>query len=343
MPSAKEMYQAWLPSQPDIPVFAHPWWLDAASGGEDWDVILVEENERIIASMPFVLKRRGPFRLISMPAFTQTLGPYLTYPAGISASERLSREKKIIGELIARLPRADFIRIRCSPRLTNWLPFYWAGYSQTTSYTYVLNGIADDDAVLKAFDYSKRKDVKKALNAVEVAFDLPPDVFYDHHKESLAKHGQKIFYTHETFRRVHDAARANNSGRTIFASDKKTGHVHAALFVIWSREGAYDLISTIDPEHRNSGAATLLVREIIRHIAQYTDRFDFEGSMIEGVEASFRKFGAEQTPYMVVTRTPSRLLRLRQAAIDVLRPAGTPPGSLFLFGPRLTKAKPADS
>ena len=46
----------------------------------------------------------------------------------------------------------------------------------------------------------------------------------------------------------------------------------------------------------------------IRHVSQYTPIFDFEGSMIPGVERFFREFGAIQTPFFTITRGNLSLL-----------------------------------
>jgi hypothetical protein len=73
------------------------------------------------------------------------------------------------------------------------------------------------------------------------------------------------------------------------------------------------------PELRSSGATSLCMWEAIRHAAKVTKSFNFEGSMIESVERFFRAFGAVQTPYFNISKTPSRLLRVKQALGLVLR------------------------
>lgn len=340
MPTVKDQYRKWCAEQADMPVFAMDWWLDAACGEENWNVILVEERNTIVASLPYYLKKRGPFTLISPPPLMPTLGPYLTYPSGLDHSDRLSYEKKIMREMIHKLPRADHIRIRCSRMITNWLPFYWAGFSQMTAYSYAIPDISDEKHVLANFGAAKRGDIKKASKVMDVSFDLPPEDFYEHHRQSLKKQGQEIVYSFDVFKRVHDAAVSRNAARIIQARDRD-GNLHAALFAVWAKESAYHLLNTIDPVHRASGSVSLLMLEMIRYASKFTNRFDFEGSMIEGVEASYRKFGSVQTPYFILSKTPSRILRLRQAAIDILRANGTPAGALFLFGRRLTPDKAA--
>lgn len=74
-----------------------------------------------------------------------------------------------------------------------------------------------------------------------------------------------------------------------------------------------------DPALRNSGATSLCMWEAIRFAATVTKSFDFEGSMIEPVERYFRAFGAIQTPYFSVSKTPSRLLSSYQVLRKFLR------------------------
>jgi hypothetical protein len=126
---------------------------------------------------------------------------------------------------------------------------------------------------------------------------MEPQRFYEHHKMTLGKDGQKIHYSYDTFSRIHAICRERDAGRIYYAEDPQ-GRIHVAIFVIWDVHSAYYLISSIDPSQRNSGAATLLVHHAMTELAGKTKRFDFEGSMIPGVENSFRKFGAIQKPIL---------------------------------------------
>jgi hypothetical protein len=50
--SNKQRYIQFCTEHPDIPVFSQPWWLDAVCP-DQWDVILIEKSNRIIASFPY--------------------------------------------------------------------------------------------------------------------------------------------------------------------------------------------------------------------------------------------------------------------------------------------------
>ena len=60
-------------------------------------------------------------------------------------ARRLETEKRLLGELIEMLPPFDVFRQCFSPTLTNWLPFYWAGFQATVRYTYRIEDLSDLD------------------------------------------------------------------------------------------------------------------------------------------------------------------------------------------------------
>jgi len=74
------------------------------------------------------------------------------------------------------------------------------------------------------------------------------------------------------------------------------------VFIVWQDSCAYYIAGGSDPALRHSGAHSLVMWEAIQYVSQFTDHFDFEGSMVPGVERFFREFGATQTPYFTLTR-----------------------------------------
>lgn len=316
MESGKDRYLRWSAGQLDIPIFSRGWWLDAVCDKGGWDVVLFEDHGRVVAALPFYLKRRGLFSIITMPQLTPVLGPYVAYPPGLSHTKRLGLEKRVLADMIARLPPADHLVMACHSRLTNWLPFYWAGFCQSTAYTYTLD-LTDLDNVLAGFQPAKKRSIRQAQERVQVGSGMEADEFWHLHRAVLRKRGRSISYPLALFRRIHAAVHARGAGGIIHARDE-TGRVLSALFTVWGPEGAYSLVNATDPD-AHSGVPALLVQESIRDAARHTRRFDFEGSMIEAVESAFRHFGAVQTPYFLLTCTASPLLRLRAAARSVLR------------------------
>jgi GNAT superfamily N-acetyltransferase len=235
-------------------------------------------------------------RSVTMPDLTQTLGVLFCPSKRGTYQGRLSEEIEATSLLIKALPEVRYFSVGFNYNFKNWTPFYWEGFQQTTGYTYVLHDISDIDKVVSAFDHSKRKNLKRAASLVEVREDIAPSDFYAHHQMTLGKEGKKIRYSHEFFTGLLDAAQAHKAGKTFFAIDAQ-GHIHAAIFILYDQRSAHYLASSIDPEFRSSGAATLLIKHAIEFAGRVSAKFDFEGSMMRGVETSFRRFGGELVPY----------------------------------------------
>lgn len=313
---SKSKYINFCDSCSDIPVFSQAWWLDSVCGDKNWDVIIVEEKGEIIASMPYYTQKRKGFSFIEMPKLTQNMGVWIKYPPNSTSVNILSLEKKVMNELIVKLPCFSSFTQNFHYNITNWLPFYWNSFQQTTNYTYVIENISDIERVYSEFHRSKKKNIKKAEKTVKVGYDLSAKDFYENHKLTLGKQNSAISYSFNVFEKLYNNAYKNNQGRVIYAYDEEN-NIHGALFVVWDKNSAYDLISTIDPDYRNSGAASLLIYRIIDYLKDKVDKFDFEGSMIENVENSFRSFGAVQKPYFKVTKVNSKFLRFSKLIKEI--------------------------
>ena len=311
----KERYAELCASEPTICVYNQPWWMDAVCGADNWDVLLYEKNGNILGAMPYYVKEKYGLRYITQPPFTQHNGVWIKYPENQVESKRISMEREVIDHLLDQLEALPVCHYQqsFSPDLTNWLPFYWRDYHQTTRYTYRLEDIHDPAALFEKFQHNKRKNINKAKKAgLIVHFDLPADEFYAHHKQSLAKQHQEIDYSFELFQRIYDAAYSNRAGLSVYVTDPE-GKLLCALFNLCDAQWGYDLISAIDPETRNTGAPDLLVYSMLEYFSDKVQGYDFEGSMIEGVEESFRHFGAKQTPYFSIHKTYTKNPLLRAA------------------------------
>jgi hypothetical protein len=305
-------------------LFHQPWWLDAVAGPGNWGEVVVREGGKDIASLPWVARRRFGLTLLTMPPLTQTLGPWFTRLPGKPATV-LGREKDLVQELVAGLPAHAYFHQAFPSTITNWLPWYWLGFRQTTAYTYVLDALEDEEKLWDGLLPKVRTDLQKARDRLNVRIrnDLPLDSFMALNRLVFERQGLRCPYPDETVRRL-DAACEQRGCRRIFFAEDSSGNLHAAVYVAWDQERAYYLMGGSDPRFRNSGATSLALWEAIRFARGVVPTFDFEGSMIEPVERFIRGFGARQVPYHRVWRAPNRCLALsihaRNAWRDLIRP-----------------------
>lgn len=308
----KKLYREHSATEPDVPLFARAWWLDAVCGASNWDAVIVQEDGVVLGSMPYYFRTRLGMRLLTLPPLTQTLGPWIAPLANRSAN-KLGKEKKILEGLIARLPPFDHFLQTWHYRRTNWLPFYWAGFKQTTLYTYVLTKLDDESQLWAGLQSRTRNEIRKAERAgLNTRHDLTVDDFLALSRKTFAHQGLDQPFT-DHFVRELDVACVKQGCRSIIIAEDPDGRRHAGVYIVWDENSAYYLMGGADPELRSSGATSLCLWEGIKRACKVTTSFDFEGSMVESIEHFFRAFGGTQTPYFSITKTPSRLLRIRQA------------------------------
>ena len=293
------------PRSDEIPwansVFDQPWWLEALAPGR-WSAVVVRSpSGDVVARLPYVTRKRYGFTLLAQPPLTQSLGPWLA-PSEGKYAHRLELEKSRMVELIAGLPRFGRFQQSFSPQITNWLPFYWAGFETTVRYTYRLEEILDLDAVWAGFQENARRQIRKAEKQVEVRDDLDLDAFLQLNDATFRRRGLETPYSPALVRSLDHACASRNARRIFFAVDRGQ-RVHAAIYVVWDRNSAYYLMGGRSHEAPTTGATSLLMWKAIQFAAGVTRAFDFEGSMIESIERFFRMFGARQTPYFTVSKS----------------------------------------
>lgn len=295
-----------------IPLFLQYWWMETVCYGKEWDVILVERNKQIVAAMPYHIGRKLGMKYIIQPQLTQYNGIWYRPQEWASENKRLSFEKWAASKVVHSLKQLNlaYYQQNFSPVITNWLPFYWNGFKQTTRYTYRINDLSNSDKVYAAFDKDdRRKPIEKIADKVHVDWTLTPEMFYDFHNAYWQSRGQDDLLSKEFTIRVCNAAISRRQGFIIALRDEEEQLV-AARFVIYDQECAYSLMSALNPKGHHRGASPMLLWQALKHLSGKTKIFDCEGSMDEGIEQSYRLYGTIQTPYFSIEKCNSRLFKL---------------------------------
>ena len=305
--SQQSYHQFCKAAPPDFPLFMQPWYLDATCAGGVWDAVTVQKGEKTVAVWPYFLKKKGPWQYVAMPQLTRQMGPYL-----LPAYRNLRHETGLLEKLIAQLPPLAALEQDFNYTITNWLPFYWQGFRQTTRYSYLLR-IKDIELVRKniMLDYRNQK-IPKAARKVQVSTDGSLQEFQRVHDLSYARQGLSAPISTAFLQQVDEALAVHGQRELFFARDRQTGDIHSVAYLVWDAQSAYYLLAGDDPQYRASGAGILLAWETIRyaHKVLELDTFDFAGSMVRPIERVRRQFGAVQQPYFRLQREWSPLWKL---------------------------------
>lgn len=188
--------------------------------------------------------------------------------------------------------------------LTNWLPFYWNKYQQTTHYTYIIDDLNNLDDVYNNFTSKARGKIRKASKCVIVTYDRTLKEFYQINKMTFERQNIDIPYNYDFIVKHDEVLKENNSRKIFFAIDEQ-GQIHSALYLTWDQKKSYVHMVRENPKLRNSGAGYLLILEAIKLTKETLElcSLDFEGSMIESVEKVRRAFGAKQYQYFRIFKS----------------------------------------
>jgi len=298
-------------------IFCRSWWLEAVCGTA-FEILVVRKGDEIVAGMPLPRTRKLIWRGITMPPLTQTLGVLLAPQDGAKYVSRLSGEMAVLRALVDAIPAVDVFRVNTHHTVTNWLPFHWAGYSQTTCYTYVFGDLSDTEALFGEMAPTLRNKIRKAEKGgirVEHTDDIA--TFLELNRKVFSRQGAALPYGEDVVRRL-DAACKQHDARTILVARDSAGRPHSAVYVVHDGRCMYNLMQGGDPDLRSSGANPLAMWRSIERAHELELSYDFEGSMLESVESFFRSFGAVQKPYFEISRvrsvTAQAVLGLRQVA-----------------------------
>lgn len=285
--------------------------MDTVCRSGQWEVVLARDDAgRVTAAMPYHWRCKMGLTFVIEPQLTQYSGPVYFYPDGISASHRLDFEKTAARQLIEQVEtcRPAYFLQNFSPAVTNWLPFRWAGYRQTTRYTYRIEDISDPQRVFEGFDAKERQQkIRRFTEKTSVRFDMQPANFAKLHTEYWQGKGERDLLDSDFIERVCSVAIGRGQGVIASLHDDE-GRLLAARFVVYDRRCAYSLMSAADLKLHRSGHNETLVWALLQYLAGKTAAYDFEGSMDEGVEYFYRSFGAVQTPFFEISKSRNALV-----------------------------------
>jgi hypothetical protein len=296
-------YAAWdafVAASPQSSVFCRTWWLRAVC--QHVRIRGLFKNSSLIAGIPLYSERRYGVPLCTMPRLTQTMGVVMEPLCG-KRSSVASRQTEILTAFANEIAKQSTFFQAFHPSLQNWLPFYWAGFKQTTRVTYVIEDTRDSKEIWGNISHRVRAEIRKAENQGLEVQPCSIETLLELESKTFSRQNLELPHSPDVLRRIHIAAKENNAGQCFAVVDQQ-GRVHCAGFIVWDSSRAYYLVSGGDPAVRTSGATSLLVWHLIRYAGERSKIFDFEGSMLQQVERLFRNFGAIAVPYNFIVKCP---------------------------------------
>ena len=282
-------------------LFEQPWWLDIVAPGR-WEESVVRDSDgEVIARMPYVISRRWYGNTITMPPATQTLGPWFSDRAIKPGNSQFSCQKELISELLGNIPKSVWFLLSMHNANTYVLPYRWHGFQLIPSFSYRIDDLTDLDKVYERFHKSVKKNIRRSENTSIISNEADPELLHRMIEITFQYQNRRPHESKEFVTRIVNTCEASGHGRMFVARDID-GNVQVAAYMVYDENTAYALMSGSDPRFRSSCAKTRIYWEQIQYAAKVSKIFDFEGSMVQGIENIVRQFGGYQAINYAIMR-----------------------------------------
>lgn len=278
-------------------VFEQPWWLNIVAPGK-WGETFVNDGKEVIGRFVYVLERDK----IRMPPLTQTLGPWIKreYRDFSKGNSQFSKQKEIITELLAQLPKHRSFNMVFDSSNSYILPYRWLGYRFQPTFSYRISNLTNLEVLRQGFSKSKQRDIKLAARRVHLKDKPTSSDLAKLIEETYKVQRRKSPQSASMLCNILESVIQHGNGVILIASDEHNDH--AGAFLLYDENTCYYLLSGHNPEYNSSCAQALIVWEAISYASTVSKNFDFEGSMIQGIESFFREFGGSQIINYSVTK-----------------------------------------
>lgn len=304
-------------AEPVLGVFASQKWMSIY--GNSLSVIgIYKDEQQLIGGFYFFKTKKASLPFIKLPPYTPHCCLFWLSDSKNKASQN-NVTKEVMTEVCDYISKQHAaLTILAFPwQIKDLQPFIWNNFKVIPHYTYHLALNQSIEEIRANYDSKNRNAINKSLKeGVEVRLNhVPNNTLYDYFVSSLQTTDANIYHheLHQLFTVFADTT--NSFSMNAYLADKNIGNV----FCAYDANTCYYLLGGVDKNAGVQGINNLLVDKCIEN-AQLLgcQTFDFEGSMLKGVEKFFRSFGPELVPYYTVNKASlplELLLKFKKRAL----------------------------
>lgn len=255
-----------------------------------------DEGGRILSGHIVSERRRGFISFHSRPPFTQQNGPVVNFATTEGNCRIAESAREHIIFHLAHLPKMSLIDIKLSFRQQDLLPYLWEKYNFKPYYTYIIPP-SKKETWIAHLTKPHRRNLKLSLQTLKtnsdlICSDLTISETYNVFAET-ANHGSFRIPSRDRMEKWWQHLKDRDSIRVYGYLDSNLGLI-AVTLMVWDQHHAYYLLGGILNKVRAGTKANFaLFDRMIRDAHDMGLAFDFEGSVLPGVERFFRGWGGD--------------------------------------------------
>ncbi|MGZ3921220.1 MAG: GNAT family N-acetyltransferase [Bacteroidia bacterium] len=288
-------------AEPVIGVFGSRKWLEVY----DKRLTLVgiyKDEHQLIGGFYFMNTKKFGFTFLKLPPYTPHCGLFFTSQS-TNRSSINNFSKEILTEVCSYISKEkSALTVLAFPSsIIDLQPFIWEKYKVVPNYTYRIELSKSLEDIKANFDSKNRNVINKAIKEDVVVEEnkLGKKELYSFFNNSLSTTDANI-YENELKNIFNHFCDPSNS----FSMEaRKSNELLGIVFCVYDKNVCYYLLGGVNKNSGVQGVNNLLVlKSIEKAKALGCSTFDFEGSMLKGVEKFFRSFGPELIPYYTVNK-----------------------------------------
>jgi lipid II:glycine glycyltransferase (peptidoglycan interpeptide bridge formation enzyme) len=288
-------------AEPVIGVFGSKQWLLAYGDSLSLIGIYKDENQ-LIGGFYFLKTKKYGFTFLKLPPYTPHCGLfYVSESRNQSSINNFSKEimTEVCHYISAQGPALTVLAFPSA--VTDLQPFTWEKYKVIPNYTYRISLEKSMEEIKANFDPKNRNAINKAIKeGVEVnANILDRQHLFDFFVNALSTTGANIYK--EELKNIF--FKFSDDANSFHLAAKKNDQLLGLVFCVYDKRTCYYLLGGVNKDAGIGGINNLLLLQCIEKAQKLgCSVFDFEGSMLKGVEKFFRSFGPELVPYYTINK-----------------------------------------
>lgn len=282
-------------------VFSSREWL-AIYGTQLKLVGIHNDDHKLIGGFYYYHTKKMGTPFIKLPPYTPHCGLFYNSEAKNQSSVN-SFSKEIISEVCQYFNglKSKLLILAFHSSIMDMQPFIWEKYKVIPHYTYRIDLAKSMDEIYSHYDPKNRNKINACLKQELTIKDdyLSKEAMYTFFKQALYSAGANVY--EEELKNIF--LKFSNQNNSFCLSAINQNKLQGAVFCAFDKDVCYYLFGGLEKNAEVSGVTNLLLhRSIEKAKSLGCKTFDFEGSMLKGVEKFFRSFGPQLVPYYTVNK-----------------------------------------
>lgn len=260
------------------------------------------DDHKLIGGFYYYQTKKMGASFVKLPPYTPHCGLFYFSEAKNQSSVN-SFSKEIISEVCQYLSglKSKIVILAFHSSVTDMQPFIWDKYKVIPNYTCQINLLNSLEEIYANYDPKNRNKINACLKqALTIKEDyLSKEAMYSFFKQALYSAGANVY--EEELKNIF--LKFSNQNNSFCLSATSQGTLQGAVFCAYDQNVCYYLFGGLVKNAEVSGVTNLLLHKSIEKAKSLGCKtFDFEGSMLKGVEKFFRSFGPQLLPYYTVNK-----------------------------------------